>query len=187
MYVDYLYGRKWSAIRNEIVKAEKDVKFWHFIVRKSNQGLCNQTIRGTREYDGKKYKINKFDIRTKEGVKLFKKLAFSEKESDREKLLVYLNDRQTFNNLVKIFEDYKDAPNPFVQYEKETGDVVRKYSKRHNGPRIDKLKYKDGEVGACIDISHKYGLEKIAEKLFLRVLCRIEWMCITKNQIKCII
>lgn len=90
MYVDYLYGRKWSAIRNEIVKAEKDVKFWHFIVRKSNQGLCNQTIRGTREYDGKKYKINKFDIRTKEGVKLFKKLAFSEKESDREKLLVYL-------------------------------------------------------------------------------------------------
>lgn len=90
VYVDYLYGRKWSAIRNEIVKAEKDVKFWHFIVRKSNQGLCNQTIRGTREYDGKKYKINKFNIRTKEGVKLFKKLAFSEKESDREKLLVYL-------------------------------------------------------------------------------------------------
>ena len=170
VYVDYLYGRKWSAIRNEIVKAEKDVKFWHFIVRKSNQGLCNQTIRGTREYDGKKYKINKFDIRTKEGIKLFKKLAFSEKESDREKLLVYLNDRQTFNNLVKIFEDYKDAPNPFVQYEKETGDVVRKYSKRHNGPRIDKLKYKDGEVGACIDISHKYGLEKDSRKVILESL-----------------
>ena len=56
---------------------------------------------------------------------------------------------------------------PFVQYEKETGDIVRKYSKKHNGPRIDKLKYKDGEVGACIDISHKYGFEKGSKKVIL--------------------
>lgn len=42
---------------------------------------------------------------------------------------MYLNDRRTFDDLCKIYEDYSDAANPFVQYEKETGDIVRKYSK----------------------------------------------------------
>ena len=139
VYADYLYGKKWANIRNEVVKAEKNVKYWHYVMRKSNRGLCNQTIRGTREYDGKQYKINKLDIRTKEGIKVFAKLAFSKKDSDRERLLVYLNDRRTFDDLCKIYEDYSDAANPFVQYEKETGDIVRKYSKKHNGPRIDKI------------------------------------------------
>ena len=170
VYADYLYGQKWSNIRNEIVRAEKDVKFWHYVMKKSNRGLCNQTIRGTKEYDGKKYKINKLDIRTKDGLTVFRRLALSEKESDKEKLLVYLNDRKTFDDLVQIYEDYKDSQNPFVQYEKETGDIVRKYSKKHNGPRIDKLKYKDGEVGACIDISHKYGFEKGSRKVILESL-----------------
>lgn len=170
VYADYLYGKKWANVRNEVVKAEKNVKYWHYVMRKSNRGLCNQTIRGTREYDGKQYKINKLDIRTKEGIKVFAKLAFSKKDSDRERLLVYLNDRRTFDDLCKIYEDYSDAANPFVQYEKETGDIVRKYSKKHNGPRIDKLKYKDGEVGACIDISHKYGFEKGSKKVILESL-----------------
>ena len=170
VYADYLYGRKWANIRSEIVRAEKNVKFWYYVLRKSNRGLCNQTIRGTREYDGKQYKINKLDIRTKEGAAVFKKLALSKKESDRERLLVYLNDRKTFDHLVQICEDYRDAQNPFVQYEKETGDMVRKYARKHNGPRIDKLKYKDGEVGACIDISHKYGFEKGSRKVILESL-----------------
>lgn len=170
VYVDYLYGKKWTNIRQEIVRAEKNVKYWHYVFRKPNRGLCNQTIRGTREYDGNQYKINKLDIRTKEGATVFAKLAFSEKESDRERLLVYINDRKTFDSLVQIYEDYSDAQNPFVQYEKETGDYVRKYSKKHNGPRIGKLKYKDGIVGTCIDISHKYGHERGSKKVILESL-----------------
>lgn len=170
IYKQYLYGKKWSNIRNEITKAEKNVKYWYYVDHKSNRGLCNQTIRGTRVYDGKIYKINKLDIRTKEGVALFKKLAFSEKESDREKLLVYKNDKKTYEDLVQIMQDYSDSKNPFVQYEKETGDYVRKYAKKHNGPRIDKLKYTDGEVGSCIDISHKYGYGKGSRKVVLESL-----------------
>ena len=67
-------------------------------------------------------------------------------------------------------KDYADAENPFIQFEKETGDIVRKYSKKHNGPRIDKLKYTDGKVGSCIDISHKYGHEKGSKKVILENL-----------------
>ncbi len=167
VYADYLYGMKRPQIRREITRAEKEVKFWHFVSSKCNRGLCNQTIRGTREYNGKIYKINKFDIRTKEGVKLFKKLALSEKDSDRERLLVYLNDRRTFDDLVQICKQYSDAENPFVQYEKETGDHVRKYAKKHNGPRIDKLKYRERELGSCLDISQKYGHEEGSKKVIL--------------------
>ena len=170
VYADYLYGMKWVNIQSEIKRAEKDVKYWYYVDHKSNRGLCNQTIRGTREIDGKKYKINKLDIRTKDGVALFKKLAFSKKESDREKLLIYRNDRKTFDILVGIMNDYSDSANPFVQYEKETGDYVRKYAKKHNGPRIDKLKYTDGIVNSCIDVSHKYGHEKGSRKVILESL-----------------
>ena len=170
VYVEYLYGTKWMHIRNEITKAEKETKYWWYVDKKVNRGLCNQTIRGTRNYEGKTYKINSLDIRTKEGVAVFKKLALSNKESERERLLVYKNDRRTFDDLVCILKDYEDSKNPFVQYEKDTGDYVRKYAKKHNGPRIDKLKYTDGEVGACIDISHKYGYEKGSKKVILESL-----------------
>lgn len=170
VYSDYLYGMRWSNIRNEIIRAEKEIKYWYYVDHKSNRGLCNQTIRGTREYDGKIYKINKLDIRTKEGVALFKKLALSKKESDREKLLVYKNDKRTFEDLIRIINDFSEASNPFLQYEKETGDYVRKYAKKHNGPKIDKLKYIDGEIGACIDVSHKYGYEKGDKRVVLEKL-----------------
>lgn len=168
IYIDYIYGKKWIRIRQEIVRAEKEVKYWYYVDRKANRVLSNQTIRGTREYNGKIYKIYNFDIRSEKGYKLFKKLAFNEKE--RERLLVYKNDRRTFDCLVQIMKDYSDATNPFVEYEKETGDYVRKYAKKHNGPRIDKLKYRDGEVGSCIDISHKYGHEKGSKKVILESL-----------------
>lgn len=65
---------------------------------------------------------------------------------------------------------YLDAINPFKEYEKETGDYFRKYSKNHKGPRVKKIKYIDGEVNSCIDISHKYGFEKGSKKVFLENL-----------------
>lgn len=172
VYQDYLYGMKWTNIRHNITDAEKQTKFWFYVDKKCNRGLCNQTIRGTKQYDGKTMKINKFDIRTKEGCALFQKFAIGDgkKEPPKDKLLVYRNDIKTFENLVQIFMDYRDAANPFLQYEKETGDVVRKYAKRHNGPKIEKLKYLDGEIDACIDISHKYGHKKGGKKVILESL-----------------
>ena len=77
------------------------------------------------------------------------------------------NDPKTFDFLMEIYRDYSDAKNPFVQYENETGDVIRKVSKKNNGPKITQLKYEDGEVGSCIDISHKYGYEKGSRKVIL--------------------
>ncbi|SDY55859.1 type II CRISPR RNA-guided endonuclease Cas9 [Lachnobacterium bovis] len=162
-----MYANKIHRWKENIEEAEKKVKYWHRVDKKVNRALCNQTIRGSREIDGKKYKINKLNLFEKDGLDKFNKLIESGKEDS---LLVKRNDIKTFDVLMKIRKQYSDADNPFVQYEKETGDYVRKYSKKHNGPRITTLKYLDGTVGSCIDISHKYGHEKGSKKVFLESL-----------------
>lgn len=167
IYKAYLYGNEWSHIRDNILTAEKNVKYWYMVDRKCNRSLCNQTIYGTREYDGKTYKISSTgDIHTDDGFKKFKNII--EKKPDR--LLVAKHDPKTFELLLQICKDYADAKNPFVQYEKETGDKIRKYAKAGNGPIICSLKYEDGEINSCIDISHKYGHEKGSKKVVLMQL-----------------
>lgn len=172
VYKDYLYGNKWSQIKRHIEDAEKKVKYWHAVDSKCNRGLCNQTIYGTREIDGKIYKISRTaDIRTKSGFESLKKLlAESNGKSKKSDILMYRNDPKTFQILMDIMKQYADATNPFVKYEEETGDVIRKYSKKHNGPKVTKISYMDGEVGSCIDISHKYGYAKDSKKVILESL-----------------
>ncbi len=166
-YRKILYENKWFEIKTNISKAEKEVKYSYYVDKKLNRGLCNQTIRGSREYDGKTYKINKLNIYSQDGIKTFKNMISKGKE---DQFLMKKNDSRSFEDLMSIYNQYKDAANPFLEYEKETGDYPRKYSKKHNGPRITCLRYTDGEVGSCIDISHKYGYEKGSKKIFLESL-----------------
>ncbi len=167
LYENVLYQNKWKQIKDNILVAEKKVKYWHKVDKKANRSLCNQTIRGTREVDGDIFKINKINIHTKEGIKTFKTKIENGKEKD---FLMYENDPKTFENLMIIYNQYRDADNPFVAYEKDTGDFVRKYSKKNNGSKIEYIKYKDGKVNSCIDISHKYGFKKGSRKVILESL-----------------
>lgn len=162
-YKKFLYEDKMLEIRKGIKIAENTVKYWYMVDKKCNRALCDQTIYGTREFDGKAYKISKTkSIYTKQGLDALKKRI-----DKPESFLMYRNDPKTWEALVSIYAKYSDAANPFVEYEKETGDYLRKYSKDHNGPRIETLRYVDGEVGSCIDISHKYGYEKGSKKVVL--------------------
>ncbi len=163
-YEDYLYQNKWRTVKENILRAEKEVKFWHRVDRKANRALCNQTIRGTRTIDGKTMKINKLDIYSVNGYRTFKKMLEGGKE---DRFLMYRNDRRTWEDLLAVFEEYKDANNAFQSYRTETGDCVRKYAKNRQGAPIVVLKYQDGEVGSCIDISHKYGHAAGSQKVIL--------------------
>ncbi len=162
-YDQIVYNTKFLEVRKRILAAEKDVKYHHKVDRKCNRGLCNQTIYGTREREGETYKIRSFNIYTDECKSLIK-LIKNGKESD---LLMYNNDRKTYDDMLKIIEMYKDEKNPFVAYNKETGDFFRKYSKKHNGPKIEKVKYYKEKVESCIDISHKYGHTQGSRKVIL--------------------
>lgn len=166
-YEEELYITKWWDISQTIAMAEKNVKFWHKVDKKFNRSLCNQTIRGTRTINDKIYKINKIDVRTKDGYKTFKTKIEKGNAND---FLMATHDPKTFESLLQIMKEYGDADNPFVAYENETGDYIRKYSKKGNGPRIGSIKYKDGQVGSCIDISSKYGHAENSRKVILESL-----------------
>lgn len=163
-YTDALYEIKWLTIKSNISKAAKNNKYWFQVNKKCNRALCNQTIYGTRILDGKTCKISKLDIRTDDGAKKFKKIV---EKNGEDRFLMSRNDPRSFELLMDICKRYNDATNPFLQYEKETGRTVQKYSKKNNGPVITYLKYEDGEVGSCIDISHKYGFERNSRKVIL--------------------
>ena len=163
-YDQILYEAKWSKIREEIQEAEKHVKYHYRVDKKCNRGLCNQTIYGTRTKNGEQYKICSFDIYNDKECKNLQKMIKAGKESD---ILMYHNDPKTYKDMLKIIKEYSSEKNPFVAYNKETGDYFRKYSKKHNGPKIEKIKYYKEKVVSCIDISHKYGHEKGSKKVIL--------------------
>lgn len=164
VYKDALYQKKWQQIKKNIMLAAEKNKYWYQVDKKCNRGLCNQTIYGTREIGGKTVKINFLNIRTDEGYTLFKKMV---EKGEENRFLMYRNDPKTFGLIMTIYREYKDAKNPFMQYEIETGDLICKYSKKGTGPRVTKLKYLDGVVGSCIDISHKYGCKNNSRKVIM--------------------
>lgn len=163
-YEQVVYNSKWGKIKNEILEAEKKVKYHHRVDKKCNRSLCKQTIYGTRVKDGEIYKIYSYNIYDdKECANLIKMI----KDGKETKLLMFNNDIKTYNDMVKIIKQYPNEKNPFVAYNKETGDYFRKYAKKHNGPKIEKVKYYKEKVAGCIDISHKYGYEKESKKVIL--------------------
>ena len=162
VYKDVLYQKKWKKIKDNLLNAESNVKYWYKPDRKANRKISDETIYGTRTIDDKIYKINYFDIRANDGGEKFKKY--------KDKLLMRLYDKKTFEYLEKIYTEYDDEKNPFVAYEKDTGSKIRKYAKNGKGAIISKLKYLDGELGKCIDISNKYGFEKGSRRVILAQL-----------------
>ena len=166
-YADKLYNEKLYRMKANIARAEKNVKYWYKVDRKPNRQISNQTIRGTREFGGKTYKINKLNIYDQNGFKTLQTLI---NKGQQDRILMYKHDQKSFEQLMQVYEAYQDAANPFTAYHQETGDYVRRYAKKHNGPKIETLKYTDGEVGAHIDISHKYGHSRGSKKVILESL-----------------
>lgn len=166
-YEEFLYQNKILKIKKGIAEGEKKIKYWHKADRKPNRMISKQTIRGTRELDGKVQKINKLDLYTQNGFNTFKNLI---KKRQEDRILMARHDPKSFEMLMQVYYDYEDAKNPFVEYQRETGDYVRRYAKKHDGPKIRTLKYTDGEVNSCIDVSHKYGFEQGSRKVILESL-----------------
>ena len=162
VYKEALYQKKWKQIKDSLIEAENRVKYWYKPDRKANRKVSDETIYGTRIVNEKTYKINSFNIRANDGGEKFKKYC--------DKSLMAIHDKKTFEMLVKISKEYSEDKNPFLAYEKDTGNLIRKYAKDGNGAVVSNIKYLDGEVGKCIDISHKYGLNKGSKKIILAQL-----------------
>lgn len=142
------------------------MRFSYKIDTKTNRKFSDETIYSTRIYDDKEYLICKYkDIYGKEGLKLKEMFYDSKNKHEYEKLLVFKNDKQTFELLKSIVESYKEQDkeengklNPFEKYKEEHG-YIRKYSKDGNGPIIKSIKYVDSLLGNHLSISKNYKLK----------------------------
>lgn len=146
------------------IKEYKDYSYSHFVDKKPNRQLTDETLYSTRiikEKDKKGNGIESEYIIGKISNIYDKKSNIVKYFSDEKKygeLLIYHHDRQTFDKMLKIFNEYggKGAKiNPFTKYFEEFGKI-RKYSKKDNGPEIDNLKYRVSQLGNHLDITHKY-------------------------------
>ncbi len=161
-YDELMYQEKAMRIRKNIKNAE--IKYWHKRDTKPNRGLSKKQIRGTRCVDGFNELVNKLNIYDSKDVKKIRNMLDAGKE---EKFLMFKHDKTTWSNMIQILEEYRESENPFVDYERETGDCFRKYSKKHNGSRVIKLKYLEKKIDSCMDVSHKYGLENGSKRVVL--------------------
>lgn len=147
-------------------------KFSHFVDKKPNRQLMNETIYSTRKYteintkgkeEEREYVIGKISGIYDKDSKVCSK--FFEKEEKYNDLLMYRNDYKTFEKFLKVYENYKDEAkkkkvNPFYLYYEEHKRYITKYSKKDNGPEVMELKYKSNELGNHLDITHKYKNSK---------------------------
>ncbi|MDC3425729.1 type II CRISPR RNA-guided endonuclease Cas9 [Aquibacillus sp. 3ASR75-11] len=136
----------------QAVKNYKNFKYSHRIDKKPNRQLMNDTLYSTRKKDNKEYVIEKIkNLYDKDNDKLSKLI-----NKNPDKLLMYHNDRQTFEQLKKIMDQYSEAKNPLYKFHEEEGEFVRKYSKRGNGPIIKSMKYYGSLLKEHKDMSHKF-------------------------------
>ncbi|WP_035512507.1 type II CRISPR RNA-guided endonuclease Cas9 [Halalkalibacillus halophilus] len=142
--------------RMDKVKAIKNYpnyKYSHKVDMKPNRQLMNDTLYSTRKVDDKEFVIEKIkDLYDKDQDKLVKQI-----KKDPTKLLMYHHDPQTYKKIERAIEQYSDAKNPLHKMYEETGEYLRKYSKKGNGPIIKSVKYYGNSLKEHKDVSHKFN------------------------------
>ncbi|MCD8915918.1 type II CRISPR RNA-guided endonuclease Cas9 [Staphylococcus simulans] len=139
------------------IKDFKDYKFSHRVDKKANRAFFNkETIYSTRVLNGELMRVNKHTGIYNESYYKLKKMVLN----NPEKLLMFHNDKKTFDKLLKIVEQYKNDTNPLAKYYKETGEYLRKYSKKENGPIIKCIKYYEKKADKYKNITDRYQNSK---------------------------
>lgn len=163
------YRRLFKQEYGDKIKAYNRYRYSHYVDKKPNRQLSDETIYSTRivnktEIEGKKgikeeseYIISKqSDIYGKNNKNIKK---FFEDEKKQKQLLMYHNDPKTFEKFMRVYEEYKKETNPFFAYYNEHKKYITKYAKKDDGPPVLTIKYRVSELGNYLDITHKYNVE----------------------------
>ncbi|WP_125761679.1 type II CRISPR RNA-guided endonuclease Cas9 [Companilactobacillus hulinensis] len=163
------YDEPYSGFVDALNSADDKVKFSHQVDRKMNRKVSDSTLYSTRmaqlskDKDESEYVVAKIkNIYDAGQFEKFKKIY----DKDKGKFLLYKYDAKSFNELEDIMSKYPDKvdkvqsngdvksikASPFELYRRDHG-MIRKYSKKGNGPEIKQLKYLDQKVGSKIDIT----------------------------------
>ncbi len=164
-----MYKEPYEGFLDDIRNADNRIKFSHQVDKKMNRKVSDATIYSTRmgqlakDKKAAEYVVAKVkDIYSVDGYKKFKKVF----DKDKTKFLLAKFDSRSFSELEKVLDMYPDKIDqtqnngkvksvdisPFELYRRDHG-MVRKYSKKNNGPVIKQLKYLDKKLGSHIDIT----------------------------------
>lgn len=147
---------------------ESEVKYSHKVDRKPNRTMTNQTLYSTREKEGDKYLVGK----VKNVYELDKKGFDSLKKrinKDPDSFLMAQHDPKTWELVLKIMDEHTHADNPFQDYKKQHGYILKDGKVPVKG-----LKYLDYSPGIYVDISHKYPKSNRDVVLLSRKSIRID-------------
>lgn len=138
----------------------KNYKYSHFIDKKTNRQLFNETIYSLKKFvvDNKEVECivsrlkNIYDKDNMELAKLFE-------TKNASNLIINSSDILTFKKLEKAYYKYKDYAkeekvNPFYLYYKDNGFI--KQGIKNNGTAVKSLRKRDQALNSYFDISHKY-------------------------------
>lgn len=169
-YKDDQYFAFIAHLKNVKVK-----KFSYKVDTKANRRVAVDTIYSTRLVDGVEKTVKKYkDIYDPKFTALAENIL---NDTYKERYLMAVHDPNTFEEIVQIVKYYFEALskdpkyftlngkeikikgiNPLAAYKEEHG-MIKKSSKKGNGPLIKQMKYFDGALGSHIDISHNYKVK----------------------------
>ncbi|AYE37686.1 type II CRISPR RNA-guided endonuclease Cas9 [Companilactobacillus zhachilii] len=164
-----MYKEPYEGFLDDVRNADGRIKFSHQVDKKMNRKVSDATIYSTRmgqlakDKKAAEYVVAKVkDIYSVDGYKKFKKVF----DKDKTKFLLAKFDARSFSELEKVLDMYPDKIDqtqnngkvksvdisPFELYRRDHG-MIKKYSKKNNGPVIKQLKYLDKKLGSHIDIT----------------------------------
>ncbi|MDY0277160.1 MAG: type II CRISPR RNA-guided endonuclease Cas9 [Acholeplasma sp.] len=142
---------------------EEDVKFSWKIDTKPNRFIVNDTICSASISNGMAYELNKVNIYELKN-KDIKKLLFN----DYKNVLMYINDKRTFDKFVHAYKQYENEKYPMkVFYEKH--GYITKYSKKNSNIPVKSIKVIGNKISSdYIDLSNKYEKCKSNPKIVFK-------------------
>ncbi len=147
---------------------ENKVKYSHKVDRKPNRTMSNQTIYSTREKDNEKYivgKVKNIYQLDKKGYDALKKRI----DKNPDLFLMAQHDPKTWELVLKVMEEHQHADNPFQDFYKEHGYILK-----DGKVPVKNLKYLDRKLGIHVDITDKYADAKNDVVLLSRKSIRVD-------------
>lgn len=132
--------------------SDDEIRFSWKLDSKVNRSISDQTIYSTRVVNGESYVVKKYRNIYELDDKTLKKIF---EDPEKSGILVYKNDKKTYEILYNAYLQYAHEKYPFKAYLEQNG-LLRKYAKNKEGAPVTSLKYVENRLGNHIDISKNY-------------------------------
>lgn len=165
---DNVFDNRSLRFISQLRNYESKVKYSHKVDRKPNRTMTKQTLYSTREKNGEKYivaKIKNIYELDKKGYEAFKKKV----DTNSDDFLMKQHNPKTWELIEKIMAEHKHADNPFQDFYKEHGYIMK-----DGKVPVKSLRYHDSKLGIHVPITQNYPGSKNDVVLLSRKSIRVD-------------